>query len=554
MTTKATDIPEHPVDFLVTGSGIAGLSFALSAAECGKVLLISKADLDDSTTNLAQGGIASALAGDDSCESHAADTLESGAGLCHEDAVRLLVEEGPGCIDWLVERGTSFTRDSEGSLDLGREGGHTRNRIVHADDLTGAEIARALLAQARAHPNISLLDHWMVVDLITPHHLEGGGRGDGGPCYGVYCMPCREDGDWRVRRVLSRITLLATGGSGRIYLHTTNPSISTGDGVALAYRAGAELANLEFFQFHPSALYHPDASNWLISEALRGYGARLVNDRGAGLMDGAHPLRELAPRDVVARCIDEHLKRSGESCAYIDCRHLDQEELRRRFPNITAKCDSLGIDVGRDPIPVVPAAHYQCGGILTDLEGRSSLERLYAVGEAACTGVHGANRLASNSLLEAVVFARRAGRAAIRELEHADVPAGRIPEWDVSGTFDSEEWVLVEHDRTEVRRLMWDYVGIVRSRLRLLRARSRILLIAGEIEDYYRRTRLRPGLVELRNLVAVAYLTIKCALFREESRGLHYRSDYPQRDDDRWHKDTVVRRSSPGETSTRDLP
>jgi L-aspartate oxidase len=546
--SAVSTMPPARTDMLVIGSGIAGLSFALEAAAGADVLLVTKSELENTNTNRAQGGIASVLKGDDSYEQHIADTLDAGAGLCHEEAVRAIVENGPESIAWLVDHGTRFTRTLDGQLHLGREGGHQHHRIVHADDLTGAEIERALLTAARAHPRITLLEHWIAVDLITPHHFHDGSEDLLGPCYGAYLMPVQDPAEeYTIHRVLASATVLATGGSGRIYQHTTNPEVATGDGVALAYRAGATLANLEFFQFHPTSLAIPGTENWLISEAMRGHGALLVDKQGRRIMQGVDDRLELAPRDIVARGIDRWMKRQGEACVYLDARHLDAEDLRQSFPNIHRYCLSHGLDVTRDQIPVVPAAHYQCGGVLTDLYGRSSLPNLFAVGEVACTGVHGANRLASNSLLEAVVFARSAARLCLEEIARVEIPAERINHWDSSGTFNPEEWVLVQHDLEEIRRLMWDFVGIVRKRSRLERARARMLLINREIETYYKRTRLRPALIELRNVAAVAYLTIKCALGREESRGLHFRSDFPQTDDLNWKRDTLLSTFRPSE-------
>ncbi len=538
--------PPERTDFLVIGSGIAGLSFALSAAEHGQVLLLTKSELLNTSTNRAQGGIASALGDEDSFVQHERDTHAAGDGLCHADAVSLIVREGPESIRWLMSQGTRFTRADDGSLHLGREGGHAHHRIVHAHDLTGAEIERALLEAAREHPRITLMPHWMVVDLITRHQYLDEGRGDGGPCHGAYVMPVKDPAErFPVRRVLARATVLATGGSGQIYRHTTNPEVATGDGTALAWRAGARLANLEFFQFHPTSLALPEAQNWLISEALRGHGALLVDAAGQRVMEGQHPMLELAPRDIVARGIDQVMKAQGTDHVFLDATHLPAAELRARFPNIHQHCLALGLDITRDPIPVVPAAHYQCGGVWTDLDGRTSLPGLYAVGEAAFTGVHGANRLASNSLLEAVVYARRAAAAVGRD-ELPEPPAERVAPWDKSGTYDPEEWVVVQHDRDEIRGLMWDYVGIVRSRPRLERAQSRLALISREIEQYYRRTSLRPGLIELRNMVAAARLSVGCALFREESRGLHFRLDFPDRDDATWAVDTLLERDGEG--------
>jgi L-aspartate oxidase len=543
-----------PVDFLVIGSGIAGLSFALEVADRGTVLIVSKSDCEDTNTNRAQGGIASVFSDGDSFEQHVKDTLEAGGGLCHEQAVRHIVEEGPENIRWLIEQGTRFTHDDEGNLHLGREGGHSLHRIIHADDLTGHEIERALLEMARRHPNVQILTHWMVVDLITNHHLKKSTHENGSPCYGAYLMPARDpNSEAPIYCQAAKITVLATGGSGQVYQHTTNPAIATGDGVALAYRAGAHLSNLEFYQFHPTSLFHPHGGNMLITEALRGHGARLVNRHGDEIMEGLHPLGDLAPRDVVARGIDSYMKSSGDSCVYLDTTAEDAEITQSRFPNIYRNCLALGINICKEPIPVVPAAHYQCGGVRVNLEGRTSLPRLFAVGEVASTGVHGANRLASNSLLEAVVFARGAAKVTLGELDVRNTPQESIPQWDQGGTFNSGEWVIIAHDREEVRRLMWDYVGIVRSADRLDRAYSRVQLIAREVEDYYRRTPLCPGLVELRNMLATAYLMIRCARFREESRGLHYRSDFPRKDE-LWLKDTLVRSSFKGLHQAVDLP
>ena len=547
MLESARHAPPETTDFLVIGSGIAGLSFALCAAEHGQVLLLTKSELLNTSTNRAQGGIASALGGEDSFVQHEQDTHAAGDGLCHADAVHQIVREGPESIRWLMAHGAEFTRDEAGGLHLGREGGHQHHRIVHARDLTGAEIERALLEAARCHSRITLLPHWMVVDLITRHHYLDEGRGDGGPCHGAYVMPVEDEAErFPVRRVLARATVLATGGSGQIYLHTSNPEIATGDGSALAWRAGARLANLEFFQFHPTTLALPEAHNWLISEALRGHGALLVDDDGRRIMEGVHPMLELAPRDIVARGIDQHMKAEGVDHVWLDATGLPAAELREHFPTIAEFCRRHGLDITRERIPVVPAAHYQCGGVWTDLEGRSSLLGLYAIGEAACTGVHGANRLASNSLLEAVVYARRAAEA-VESDRLAEPPAALIADWDTSGTFDPDEWVVVEHDREEIRRLMWDYVGIVRTRSRLERARSRLALVSAEIEEYYRRTSPRPGLMELRNMAAAARLTVACALFREESRGLHSRLDFPARDDANWRRDTLLERDEQGQ-------
>jgi len=528
-------------DFLVIGSGIAGLTFALKVAEHGKVHIITKKDRAESNTNYAQGGIASVMSPMDSFEQHIEDTLRAGDGLCHEDAVHLIVENGPRLVKELMQLGVEFSRRENGSLDLGREGGHTRNRIVHAKDLTGREVERALLNAVKTNPNISVFEDHMAIELITEHHLgRNAERVVKDPhCWGAYVLDARKN---TVDRFLSRVVLLATGGTGHVYLHTTNPSIATGDGIAMAYRAGAWVGNLEFMQFHPTTLYHPKANSFLISEAVRGFGGVLRTRKGEAFMEKYHPMKDLAPRDVVARAIDTELKKSGEPCVYLDVTHLPAEELKDRFPHIYHTCLGYGIDITREPIPVVPAAHYMCGGIATDLRGRTSISGLYAAGEVAFTGVHGANRLASNSLLEALVFADEASKDAADFFRKVDLPGEKIPGWSEEGTFNSEEWVLISHDREEIQRLMWDYVGIVRSDLRLRRAERRIRLISDEIEDFYRRTRVTEGLLELRNLSCVARRIIAAARFRTESRGLHYTTDYPERDDRHWKHDTLMHR------------
>lgn len=529
-------------DFLVIGSGIAGLSFALKAAHAGTVSVITKKDDRESNTNYAQGGIASVIAADDSFDLHIADTLTAGAGLCHRDAVEMVVRDGPERIHELIAWGADFTRKSVDAqeLSLGREGGHSRHRIIHAADLTGREIERALIQAVAASPNIKVFEHHVAIDLITEHHLRDKAqtRQRGAHCWGVYALNTITGS---VERFLSRATLLATGGAGHVYLHTTNPAIATGDGIAMACRAGADIANLEFMQFHPTTLYHPMARSFLISEAMRGYGAILRAHDGREFMAEYHPLKELAPRDIVARAIDREMKKSGHPCVYLDVTHKPPEETRAHFPNIYAQCLQHGLDITRELIPVVPAAHYMCGGVVSDLCGRTSIEGLYACGEVACTGLHGANRLASNSLLEGLVFSHHAMRDAeafIRQRATAIPPD--IPEWNDDGTFDSEEWVLVSHDRTEIQTLMWDYVGIVRSNARLLRAGRRVRVIADEIEAFYKKTVVNPELIELRNIATVASLIIECALRRQESRGLHYTTDYPEPSEVYGASDTVI--------------
>lgn len=528
-------------DYLVVGSGIAGLSFALKAAETGSVVVITKKESQESNTNYAQGGIASVLDPTDSFDFHVRDTLIAGAGLCRKDVVELVVRAGPDMVRELVAWGADFTRDKRaGHLALGREGGHSKNRIVYAADLTGREIERALTEAVAAHPNIALYEHHMAVDLITEHHLFGAKVAPPSKihCWGAYGLDAATG---EVKTFLARFTLLCSGGCGHIYLHTTNPKIATGDGIAMAYRAGARVANLEFMQFHPTTLYHPNASSFLISEAVRGHGGVLVNRQGQPFMDAYHEMGSLAPRDIVARAIDSEMKKSGEPCVFLDITQCPADELRTRFPNICQQCLHHGIDMTKEPIPVVPAAHYMCGGVLADVWGRTDIEGLYASGEVACTGLHGANRLASNSLLEALVFSDRIFRdigARLNSGERRTFPD--VPPWQDDDVFNADEWVLLSHDREEVQRLMWDYVGIVRSDFRLKRAARRIGVIAQEVEDFYKRTQVTEALLELRNLTTVSALTVRCALARRESRGLHYTLDCPVPDDSRAPKDTVL--------------
>ncbi len=512
-------------DFLVIGSGIAGLSYALQVAKHGTVAIITKKDSVESNTNYAQGGIAAVMDSADTYESHIRDTVIAGAGLCDPDIVAMVVKEGPERIRQLMELGAEFTRKN-GHLHLGREGGHSAHRIVHAADMTGHEVERALVAQVHADPNIEVFEYHYALELITEHHLGQHVtrlRTDI-HCFGVYALDEKTD---QVRTFLAKSVLMATGGSGQVYLHTTNPSIATGDGVAMAYRSKARIANMEFIQFHPTSLYHPEAKSFLISEAVRGAGGLLFDKAGQRFMPAYDERAELAPRDIVARAIDSQLKISGDEYVLLDISHKPASEITEHFPNIYETCLKYGIDITKQPIPVVPAAHYQCGGVLTDAWGRTSIHGLFACGEVACTGLHGANRLASNSLLEALVFSERAIEPSVayaREQRWRD----EVGDWDDSGTISPNEWVLVSHNREELRRVMWDYVGIVRSNLRLERAFRRTHLIYDETEDFYRRTRVSTGLCELRNLIAVAYLIIRSAQMRRESRGLHYMLDYPE--------------------------
>jgi L-aspartate oxidase len=507
-------------DYLVLGSGIAGLSFALQAARHGEVLVVTKREADDTATSWAQGGVAAVLSAEDSFEKHEADTATAGAGLCHDVVVELCVREAPDAIRWLSELGANFSEGAEGSLDLGREGGHTERRIVHAGDITGREIQRALWAAVRESPNIRVLEWHMGIDLITLSNFGGPDR-----CVGAYVLDERKG---VVDTVLARATVLATGGAGKVYLYTSNPDVATGDGIAMAYRAGAEIANMEFYQFHPTVLYEPKAKSFLISEALRGEGAVLRLPDGEAFMPRHHAMADLAPRDVVARAIDYEMKRTGSEHVLLDISGRPADFVKSRFPNIHAHCLRYGIDITVQPFPVVPAAHYMCGGVTSDLHGRTTLPGLWVIGETACTGLHGANRLASNSLLEGLVFARRAAlklESQISELRSLAVPG--VPDWQIGSAVASHEAVVVSHNWDELRRTMWNYVGIVRSDARLRRASRRVAMLEQEIREYYWRHLVTRDLLELRNIATVAELIINSAMSRRESRGLHYTIDYP---------------------------
>jgi len=509
-------------DYLVLGSGLAGLYFALEVAERGTVTVLTKSVPESSNTQWAQGGISAVFDESDTLQSHVDDTLTVGAGLCHVD----MVERAVGLAPALVERlGTAYgvrwdrAGDADGPLVLGREGGHTHRRIVHHLDTTGAEIMRALLAAASAHPNIRILPHQMVVDLLSFSKVDGT-RG----CFGAYSLDVPSG---EVVCHVAKVTLLATGGAGKVYRYTSNPDVATADGVAMAYRIGATVGNLEFMQFHPTCLFHPEAKSFLVSEAVRGEGGILRRKDGSPLMDGRHPMGSLAPRDVVAREIDAELKRSGESCVYIDVTHLDPEFMPKRFPAIFQRCLALGIDMRVEGIPVVPAAHYMCGGVQVDPWGRTDVPGLLAAGEVALSGMHGACRLASNSLLEGVVLA--AGAAEICD-EFGREPPASVSDWNVGDAVASDEAVMVTANWEEVRALMWNFVGIVRSNKRLERARRRIELVREEIREYYVRFRVTRDLLELRNISLVGHLVIECARRRLESRGLHFNLDYPALD------------------------
>jgi L-aspartate oxidase len=526
----------HRYDYVVLGSGMAGLTFALNVAEKGSVAVITKKNRAESNTNYAQGGIACVTSNEDTFDLHVRDTLKAGAGLCREEVVRGIVEEGPARIRELMELGMSFTERENGAgheLDLGREGGHSKRRILHAKDVTGREIESALLTALALHPNVEMFENHAAIDLITRRKL---GFTTDNRCVGVYVLDVASG---RVKTVAAHHVLLATGGCGKVYLYTTNPSIATGDGVAMAYRAGVPVANMEFIQFHPTCLFHPKAQSFLISEAVRGEGGVLRNGAGKAFMDGVHPAKSLAPRDIVARAIDAEIKRTGAECVYLDITHQSREFLQDRFPAIYAKCLECGIDMASEPIPVVPAAHYQCGGVVTTPQGRTELPGLWAVGEVGCTGLHGANRLASNSLLEALVVAHRAAEAV--KLEPAPPVQKNIPPWESGQAQDPDELVVIYHNWREIRQLMWDYVGIVRTTKRLQRAASRLRSLSDEVQEYYWNYKMTCDLIELRNLVLVASLIVDCALGRHESRGLHFTLDYPEPDESAPPVDTVLR-------------
>jgi len=513
------------VDHLVIGAGLAGLNAALLLAERGdSVMVVSKRTLGHSNTAWAQGGLACVMAEEDSFTAHVDDTLEAGAGLCDREAVETIVAAGPDAVERLVELGVEFDRDSAAGLwDLTREGGHSQRRVLHSKDFTGREIDRALCERVRAHVGIDLCEDHIAIDLRTEKDISLAGARR---CVGAYILDKKTG---LVLTVRARATLLATGGAGKVYLYTSNPDVSTGDGIAMAFRAGARVANMEFFQFHPTCLFHPEAKSLLVSEALRGEGGVLRRRDGARLMEGVHEMADLAPRDIVARAIDRDLKRTGEDCAYLDMSARDADYLRGRFPNIHQALLGFGIDMTTGPIPVVPAAHYMCGGVDTDLRGRSSVLGLWVAGESACTGLHGANRLASNSLLEAAVVS---GHAAVDMAAYArDVDHGAaLPEWDPGGAVHPDEMVVVSHNWDELRRTMWNYVGIVRSDKRLERAEKRIGMLRDEIDEYYWSFLVTSDLIELRNLVDVAQLIIAAARQRRESRGLHFNIDCPDSD------------------------
>lgn len=527
-------------DFIVVGSGIAGLSFALDAARHGSVAVFTKRQAQDTSTVWAQGGISCVWSPEDSFERHIADTLSAGAGLCHEDVVKTIVEEAPAAIRLLIERGVHFDHriDERGdeNYDLGREGGHSKRRILHTRDTTGLEIERKLLDRVRETPGIDLRENHIAIDLITTSKL---GFAAQERCLGLYVFDATSH---EVVAYRSDRVILCTGGSGRVFQFTTNPEVATGDGVAMAWRAGAEIANMEFVQFHPTCLYHPQLKSFLISEAVRGEGGILVDKHGHSFMEHYDPRQSLAPRDIVARAIDSEIKRTGGPCVFLDISHKPATFVKDRFPNIYETCLGLDIDITRQPIPVVPAAHYQCGGVLTDVNGASSVRGLYAVGEVACTGLHGANRLASNSLLEGAVIARRAVDHMVRHLplNGAKPEDFRIPAWESGDASDVDEFVVIFHNWDEIRRLMWDYVSIVRTSKRLQRAATRLRNLQREVQEFYWNFKICSELLELRNLLDTASLIVDCATRRTESRGLHYTLDYPEASPG--PRDTVIRR------------
>jgi L-aspartate oxidase len=527
-------------DVLVLGSGAAGLRVALDIAPHAQVAVIAKGSLEDSNTFHAQGGIAAVLDDQDSVESHIRDTLESGAGMCDPDSVRFIVERGRGAIQKLVDGGVEFSREesSNGELvyHLTREGGHSHRRVIHAADATGQAVATALVKQATSHPNITLFEDRMAIDLILQRWSDGSVR----RCVGAYVLNKKLG---RVQTFLARSVALATGGCSKVYLYTSNPDGATGDGIAMAWRAGCRVANMEFTQFHPTCLYHPQAKSFLLTEALRGEGAILRLPDGERFMNRFHSKAELAPRDIVARAIDHEIKRLGVDCVYLDISHRSANFIKSHFPTVYRRCRDFGFDLTKEPVPVVPAAHFTCGGVMTDLNGRTDMEGLYAVGEVAWTGLHGANRIASNSLLECLVISASAAESILQELPATPTPAD-VPVWDETGITDSDEEVVVSHNWHELRQLMWDYVGIVRTTKRLERAERRVHMLLHEIGEYYGQFRVTRDLLELRNLAVVADLIIRSALARKESRGLHYTLDYPTTDARKTPQNTVLVRDN----------
>ncbi len=534
-------------DALVVGSGISALAYALEVSRQGHdVIIVTKRSADEANTRYAQGGIAAVLSPEDSFDAHVEDTLQAGAGLCRREVVEMVVREAPAAIDRLIAYGVHFdAAENPSGYDLGREGGHSHRRVAHAGDVTGAEVMRGLLDALSKQPNVRIFENHTAVDLLSQRKIESTRVGPAhrkgrtpNRCWGAYVL---EEATGEVHTVMAKVVMLATGGASKVYLYTSNPDIATGDGVAMAWRVGAEVANMEFIQFHPTCLFHPMAKSFLISEALRGEGGRLRRADGSGFMDAYHPQAELAPRDIVARAIDSELKRTGQDCVFLDMTHLDAGFLEKRFPTIFETCLRFGIDMRKEPIPVVPAAHYVCGGVRCDADGQTSVPGLFVAGEVACTGMHGANRLASNSLLEGSVFGYRAARASAHYIEEPGVDQDDVSDWRRGHAVPSDELVVITHCWDEIRRFMWNFVGIVRTDRRLLRARRRIENIRDEIREFYWNATISRDLVELRNICTVAELIVDCALQRKESRGLHYTLDYPELSTGH-PQDTILRR------------
>lgn len=511
-------------DVLIIGSGLAGLSLALRTAEHKKVCLVSKRTINDTASDWAQGGIAAVLNDDDSVEEHVQDTLIAGAGLCDTEVTKLVAEHAKESVEWLIDQGVGFTREHDDSgYHLTREGGHSHRRVIHAADATGHAVQTTLSEKVKQHPNITVLENHIAVDLITTSKVSGSKEAQNS-CLGAYVLNNKTG---KVNTIGAQNTILATGGAGKVYLYTTNPDVSTGDGIAMAWRAGCRVANMEFIQFHPTCLFHPHAKSFLISEVVRGEGGLLKLPDGTRFMPEHDPREELAPRDVVARAIDYEMKKRGLDCVYLDISHKPEAFLKEHFPNIYRRCLELGIDISKTPIPVVPAAHYSCGGVMTDSKGLTDIQNLYAVGETACTGLHGANRLASNSLLECLVF----GKSAAEDILSQPVKVmQKLPDWDESRVTDADEEVLITHTWDELRRFMWNYVGIVRTDKRLSRALHRIHMLRDEVHEFYSNFKISNDLIELRNLLQVAELIVLSAIDRKESRGLHYSKDHPNLD------------------------
>ncbi len=521
-------------DVLIIGSGLAGLGLALRLADAATVAVVSKRQLHEGSSYYAQGGVAAVLGNNDSIQSHKLDTLNAGVGLCNPDTVDFVIKHGPENIQWLIDQGVGFSHDTSGNhYHLTREGGHSHRRVIHAADATGRAIETTLEQKARNHPGIHLFEHAIAIDLITGQQQQGAKN----CCLGTYILN-QKNGE--ITSVSAANTVLATGGASKVYLYTSNPDTSTGDGIAMAWRAGCRVANMEFVQFHPTCLYHPEAKSFLISEALRGEGAHLLLPDGTRFMQQHDERAEMAPRDIVARAIDYEMKKGGLDSVFLDISHLNHDFIIEHFPTIYARCLKFGMDITTSPIPVVPAAHYTCGGIVTDLEGKTDVKNLFAIGECTYTGLHGANRLASNSLLECLVFSQSASRSILEKLEHSPTAAAELPQWDESQVTDPDEQVVVSHNWDELRRFMWDYVGIVRTNKRMQRAQNRIELLKDEIEEFYSRFKVDNNLLELRNLAVIAEMTIRSAQMRKESRGLHFTRDYPEADPELAQVNTIL--------------